>query len=306
MRVNSILPLVLLVGCYEGKTPPPWGTPITGGTMMVTRSGSHAVIADPDRDRILAVDLATRAVAFEMPLTPGDQPGRVIEDGAGRLHAALRGGGVLLTFDLAGSVLDRRVACGEPRGLAWDPATDNVHVACATGELVTFAAAGGEATRSIQLERDLRDVIVQGDQLVITRFRSAEILTVDAAGAIVSRVAPPIVQRFGGFGGGFPTDVADAPSEPGGLVDAVPAVAWRAIALPDGRIVVSHQRQVQDKLQSQQEGGYGTGCGAPVEAAVTLVTPGGAGRADADRAGRPARRHRGQPGGRQARRPHRR
>jgi len=279
VRLKLILPLALLAGCHEGKTPPPWGQPITGGTMMVNRLGSHAVIADPDRDRLLAIDLATREVTFELALTPGDQPGRVIEDGAGRFHVALRGGGALLTFNLAGEVLDRRAVCAEPRGLAWDQATESIYVACATGELVTFSTAGGEATRSIRLERDLRDVIVQGDQLVITKFRSAEVLTVDATGAILSRVVPPTVQRFGGFGGGFPPDASGSGTstpggEPGGLVNAVPAVAWRTVALPDGRIVISHQRQVQDTLGTQQEGGYGTGCGAPVEAAITVVTPG--------------------------------
>jgi mono/diheme cytochrome c family protein/DNA-binding beta-propeller fold protein YncE len=278
VHLKMILPLALLVGCHEGKTPPPWGVPVSGGTMVVARSGSHAIIADPDRDRILAVDLATREVTFEMALNAGDQPGRVIEDGAGRFHSALRGGGALLTFNLAGEVLARRDVCGEPRGLAWDAATENVYVACATGELVTFQAAGGEYTRIVRLERDLRDVIVQADKLVITKFRSSEILTVDTAGAIVGRVVPPTVQRFGGFGGGFPESSdggATSPSEPGGLVNAVPAVAWRMVSLPDGRIVVSHQRQVQDKLGAAQEtGGYGTGCGSPVEAAITVIAPG--------------------------------
>ena len=277
MRLKLILPLALLVGCNEGKTPPPWGVPVTGGTMMINQAGTHAVIADPDRDRIIAVDLATKEVTFEMKLTAGDQPGRVIEDGAGRFHTALRGGGAVLTFSLQGEMLNRRDACAEPRGLVWDQAADTIHVACATGELVTFQAAGGDATRVIRLERDLRDVIVQGDKLVVTKFRTSEVLTVDAAGTIVGRVVPPTVQRFGGFGGGFPEsgDGKVSPSEPGGLVNAVPAVAWRTVALPDGRIVISHQRQVQDKLGTEQEeGGYGTGCGSPVEAAITVISPG--------------------------------
>ncbi len=277
MHLKLVLPLALLVGCHEGKTPPPWGVPVTGGTMAVSRSGSHAIVADPDRDRIIAIDLATREVTFEMALPKGDQPGRVIEDGAGRFHSALRGGGALLTFSLQGEILNRRDVCAEPRGLAWDAATENIYVACATGELVTFQAAGGDATRSVRLERDLRDVIVQGDKLVITKFRSSEILTVDSAGAILGRVVPPTVQRFAGFGGGFPEDGGTAPPPGGesGLVNAVPAVAWRMVSLPDGRIVVSHQRQVQDKLGSkQEEGGYGTGCGSPVEAAITVIAPG--------------------------------
>jgi len=278
----ALWPFALLIGCNEhGRTPPPWGVPITGGTMMVTKDGSHAVIADPDRDRILAFDIAAKTVVAEIALTAGDEPGRVIEDGAGRIHVALRRGSALLTLANAtsGEIVARRYACGEPRGLAWDAATDSVHVACAGGELVTFPAAGGDATRVLRLERDLRDVIVQGSALVVTRFRTSEVLTVDASGAIVNRVAPPPVQRFGG--GGVPLPEAgtsgsgtDAPSEPG-LVNAIPAIAWRTIALPDGRIVMTHQRQVQDTLEAEQEGGYGGNCGGgPVEAGVTVITPG--------------------------------
>ena len=264
MRVKTILPLALLVGCHEGKTPPPWGTPITGGTMLVTRSGSHAVIADPDRDRMVTVDLATREVTADVALTQGDQPGRLVEDGDGRIHVALRGGGAVLTMNVAGEVLARRYACNAPRGIAWDERNDSLHVACATGELVSFRAGSGEAIRTQRLERDLRDVIVQGGNLIITKFKSAEILTVDAAtGTISSRVSPPLVQRFGG---GFTTS---------GQGGAMASIAWRTIPLPDGRIVVSHQRQVPGKLETQEEGGYGTMCGGgPVEAAITVHTPG--------------------------------
>ena len=275
MHAKWILPFALLVGCHEGKTPPPWGKPISGGTMLVTRTGSHAVIADPDRDRLLSVNLSTQLVTAEIPLTAGDEPGRLVEDGAGRIHVALRGGGDVMAINTAGEVLDRRYVCGEPRGLSWDAASDSVHVACATGELVSLPAQGGNATRVLQLERDLRDVIVQGSNLVVTKFRTAEVLTIDAAGTVVARQLPPTVQRFGGFGG-FPSDGGSTGApEQSGLVDAIPAVAWRTVALPDGRLLVSHQRQVMNKLGTKQEdGGYGTGCGAPVEAAVTIVAPG--------------------------------
>ncbi len=281
-RVKWILPLALLIGCSErGQTPPPWGVPITGGTMMVTRDGSHAVIADPDRDRIVSVDLITRTVVAEIALTPGDEPGRVIEDGAGRIHVALRRGGSLVTLASANAtaITERRWACGEPRGLAYQASTDAVHVACAGGELVTFAAAGGDAVRSLRIERDLRDIVVRGEELVVTRFRTAELLTIDAQGVVLAREKPPIVQRFGGFGGPQPDGSgagdAGAPSESGGLVNAVAAIAWRTIALPDGRIVMTHQRQVQDTLDAEQEGGYGSDCGGgPVETALTVVAPG--------------------------------
>src|SRR5262245_52709277 len=65
--------------------PPP---PISGGTMLVTRSSGLAVLADPDRDRIWVVAPAyvggaAGKVAAEIALQPGDEPGRVVEDSAG-------------------------------------------------------------------------------------------------------------------------------------------------------------------------------------------------------------------------------
>ncbi len=272
--VLSILSIAVFAGCSAegGKTPPPFGVPITGGTLLVTKTG-HAIVSDPDRDRIAAVDLATGAIVSELTLTAGDEPGRVIEDGAGRLHVALRRGGSILTLADAtsGNVTARRFACAEPRGLAWDTAQNAIHVACTGGELVTFPAAGGEATRRLRIDRDLRDVIVSGDKLVVTRFRSSELLTIDATGAIAGRMTPPPVFRFG-----LGVPLFDAPESPPplGMGQAHASTAWRAIPLADGRILVSHQRAVDAVLDSKQEGGYGGNCeNSPVEAAISLVVP---------------------------------
>jgi len=275
MKIRIALALSLFAACdkaVEEPSPNPpatWGVPISGGTMLVTRDGKHAVIADPDRDRLLAIELASDTVINEVALAEHDEPGRLVEDGAGRIHVALRRGGSLLTLaSPAATTPERRAACAEPRGLAWDRTADTIHVACATGELVTFPAAGGEATRRLRLDRDLRDVIVDGDRLVLTRFRSAEILTLDAAGAIVTRAQPPIVQRSAFSFDGPVTDDAD------GLVDAIPAVAWRSVALADGRVLVVHQRQLKKQLETTP-GGYGGGCGdQPIETALAVVRPG--------------------------------
>jgi mono/diheme cytochrome c family protein/DNA-binding beta-propeller fold protein YncE len=270
-RVKLVLSVAVIAGCSGGKTPPPFGVPITGGTLHVTGTG-HAVISDPDRDRIVTVDLATDAIVGELPLTAGDEPGRVIEDGAGRLHVALRRGGSILTLADAtsGTITASRFACAEPRGLAWDAATDSIHVACTGGELVTFPAAGGDATRRLRLDRDLRDVVVSGGQLVVTRFRSSELLTIDTTGAVVQRLVPPPVFRFSGglpFLGPLPSDGLSG--------EAIASTAWRTLALADGRVLVSHQRTVGTVLDTERPGGYGGSCdSSPVEAAVSLLVPG--------------------------------
>ncbi len=239
----------------------PWGVPYTGGTMTVTRDGARAIVADPDRDRVLVVNLAERSVVQRIDLPAQSEPGRVIEDDAGRIHVALRRSGQLLT--LTGSDQQLRPICGEPRGLAAQG--EIVHVACATGELVTVPAGGGDPVRTLRLERDLRDVIARADGgLTVTTFRTATLLTLDAQGAIVSRAQPPTVKR---------TEMPG--SEPllavGDVHDAVPAVAWRTIALSDGRLLMSHQRRTAMTLGTSS-GGYGGGCGAqPVESSLTTV-----------------------------------
>jgi hypothetical protein len=219
--------------------------------MIVTRDGNRAVVADPDRDRVVIVDLTNERIADTISLAPGSQPGRVIDDGAGRIHVALRGSGQLLTISGADRVV--RPICGEPRGVAWQEATDLVHVACATGELVSLPAAGGEPTRVLHLERDLRDVIVRGDQLLVTTFRGANVLELDGQGALVARLSPPLTQRL---------DVNES-------VPAIPEVAWRTVALPDGTILMSHQRRLGAMLRIVT-GGYGGHCnGSPVESTLT-------------------------------------
>ncbi|MCW5807892.1 MAG: c-type cytochrome [Deltaproteobacteria bacterium] len=250
--------------------PPSWGVPITGGTMLATKDNRRAVIADPDRDRVVTVDLDTQKVIGEVAF-PGGEPGRLVEDGAGRVHVALRKGNELVAIDPStGALAFRRAACVEPRGVAWDAATDTVHVACQSGDLASYAAAGGEAKRVLRLERDLRDVVVVNGQLVVSKFRTAELITLDANGAIVARSAPPTVRRFGFGPFGEPAPSTD------GKVPAIAAVAWRTIAMPNGVVLVNHQRQVQKSLETQSEGGYGGSCGGDgvVEAAISTMTPG--------------------------------
>jgi hypothetical protein len=92
---------------------------ISGGTLAVTRDGLSAVVSDPDRDRVVLVDLATYEVKKEIALEAGDEPGRVIEDAAGVAHVALRRGGAIVSIDIStGDVLARREVCAAPRGVA--------------------------------------------------------------------------------------------------------------------------------------------------------------------------------------------
>lgn len=205
----------------EAAVPPP---PISGGTLLVTHGGYTAVAADPDRDLVYVVDLASRRLARTIALQPGDEPGRVAEDGGGRVHVALRGGGALVTLDPAtGAVLARRPVCPAPRGVAWDETTDTVVVACATGEVVTLPSAGGPPTRTVTVERDLRDVLVRKGVITVSTFRSSEVLELATDGAVLRR-----------FSVASPQTTAE-------LGPMAPHVAWRTFASPSGGTVVVHQ-----------------------------------------------------------------
>jgi DNA-binding beta-propeller fold protein YncE len=143
---------------------------VSGGTLLGLRAGHTAVASDPDRDAIYVVDTQQATLAFTVTLNPGDEPGRLVEDGTGRVHVALRSAGALATIDPStGAPLFERQVCPAPRGVAWDPSTDLVWVACATGELVGLPAAGGDATIRWVVQRDLRDVVVTDSGLAVTR-----------------------------------------------------------------------------------------------------------------------------------------
>ena len=231
---------------------------ISGGTLLVLADGNTAVAADPDRDQVYIVELAQHKVSSTIALNHGDEPGRVVADSAGRVHVALRHGGALVTISpTTGTLVDRRAVCAAPRGVAYEAATDLLHVACADGQLVSLPAAGGAAVRTLQLDGDLRDVVVDGSNLRVSRFRSAELLTVGADGTMSERLTPPGFRSLDTRNGQTYTA----------------STAWRAMSMPTGGVVMLHQRGLMDEVQPTA-GGYGgfSPCDAIVQTAITTVT----------------------------------
>lgn len=256
----------------EARTPPP----ISGGTLLVLRDQKTAVASDPDRDKVYVVDLVGQKRSAVVTLAPGDEPGRLVEDSDGRVHLALRGAGAVLTIDPRdGKTLARRELCTAPRGLAFEAATQLLHVACAGGELISIAPLAEKPTRTVQLDRDLRDVLVQGNRLLVSTFRKSELLVVGASG-IVERAAPAKTQAVFSFGGKFGGMRPPLPPSMGGggtiggEPDASPSVAYRMVAGPGDTIMMVHQRGMDSQVGTQP-GGYGDGttCTGIVESAVT-------------------------------------
>ncbi len=222
------------------ETEPPLSgpPPVAGGTLLITRDGAHAVASDPDRDLVWVASLASPpSLVGRFALRAGDEPGRLAEDAHGRVHVALRGGGAIVSLDLAGRrVTRRREVCGAPRGLAVDG--DLLHVACAGGELATLPAAGDGPMTVQHLLGDLRDVGVDADGLWVSRFRAAELLRIGVDGPV--RHKPTPVVR------------ADPAGRPASFVARV---AWRAIADGRGGVWVLHQRHNESELY---DNGFGT------------------------------------------------
>jgi mono/diheme cytochrome c family protein len=167
--------------------------PISGGTLLVLRDG-RVIAADPDRDRLFVVNVESREVQ-SIALVSGDEPGRVVEDDAGRVHVVLRRGGAVVTVDpTAARVLARRDVCPSPRGLALSAAKDQVLVACEGGELVALPVdpkvEKPEATLVARLDRDLRDIVVTTQRIFVSRLRSAEVQELSPSFKVIARSRP--------------------------------------------------------------------------------------------------------------------
>jgi hypothetical protein len=276
----------------QALTTPP---AISGGTLAITADGRFAIAADPDRDRVSIVDLSlgtTRHVALQ----PGDEPGRVVVDGVDHAYIALRRAGDIASLDLPSAQIDRRDhVCAAPRGMAMDKGNGMLHVACADGHLITLRAATGESLRVLNLEPDLRDVLVHGDGLLVSTFKRAEVLHVDATGEVGLR------------DGALPFSVSvqdtsrqnlSAPSVGPSVGPSVPGgefafdggqkqqpmsahLAWRMAQSQLGEVYMLHQGESQDVVDIQTKptgtsstpygGGSGFGCGGIVTPAITRL-----------------------------------
>ena len=217
----------------SASRPPP---PISGGTLLVTKDNSTIVAADPDRDRVLIADIASRSLSGEIQFDLGDEPGRVVEGAPGRAYVALRRAGEVVAIDLAQkNIVSQTAVCPAPRGMAH--VNGQLHVACAGGELVTLDTATNTVVRSLKPGDDLRDIVVQGSDLLVTQFRSAQVLRIDANGTVteVQTMIPGGPFSFG--------------------MEA--AVAWRMVSLPTGGVGVVHQSASINPVMDDQEGGYG-------------------------------------------------
>lgn len=169
--------------------------PMVTGTLALTNDGKFAIAADSERDVIVVVDLPARK-ALTVALEPGDEPGRTIvgrrDDAGPHAYTVLRRSAAIVDLDVASATPSRVPTCTAPRGITYDDATNRVHVACATGELVTYDATTWEPTRHLAVARDLRDVVVTETGVLVSRFSSAELLDVAEDGHVTLVTRPEL------------------------------------------------------------------------------------------------------------------
>ena len=238
--------------------------------MVTTADGKQIVAADPERDQIYFVDAVGMNKLHTRELNGGDEPGRVVEDAAGRIHVVLRGANAIATLGTdPDSTITRRDVCAVPRGIAYDRARDQLHIACGEGKLLTLKAAPAETTpvRTLRLDSDLRDVLVRDDKLFVSRFRAAELIVLSGEGDVLERHSPA---RFASVEARnvaerSPTTGVCSSTQTMVNVESIPNVAWRVIDVPAQGVTMLHQRSRTEEIQITR-GGYGNnkGCGGGI------------------------------------------
>jgi hypothetical protein len=223
------------------RRPPALG----GASLVLSANGSLAIATDPDRDRVALADLTTKTVRI-VDLTLGDEPGRVTLDDANRAHVVLDRAGAIATIDLTtAAVLARRSVCAAPEGIA--RRGESLYVACSGGELVTLSTDPGGVPRLVaRIDRDLRDIVPVGEDLLVSRLRSAEVLRVRASdGTVLARA-----RRSTGQGDAF--------------------AGWRLAPSGTGAVLV-HQLGRTEEVHDDYGGP--NPCAAPLVTAITAFTP---------------------------------
>jgi hypothetical protein len=234
--------------------------PLSGGTLRLSKSGDHVYVSDPDRNLVSVVDLSsslTTPATQTFPLNGTDEPGRLVEGPPGKVFVALRRSGEVATLDLSTGSITRQGICGAPRGLAYDDASATLYVACEDGRLAMVGPDG--KTSAVTLEQDLRDVVLAGDKVLVSKLRTAELIACDKTGKMLGKVrAPSVVSK--------------------NLRDPLPfesTIAWRTDTTPEGRVVMVHQRSSTGSVTTEKPGGYGgVSCGSNiVHTAMTAFDP---------------------------------
>lgn len=204
---------------------------ISGGSMTALSDGT-LVIGDIDRD-VLWVVKGHGELIRRIALSPGAEPGRVVEGAAGTAYVVLRKQNAIAQLDVASGTLSTFATCSMPRALVYRAAQHELLVGCADGSIARHVGATHTEFAVDSKISDLRDLVEEGDHLIATSFRSAKVFSIDSASGVTTSL-----------------------THTGVATDGVARVAWRAIGTPNGTLV-SYQTERATKLPL-----IGSTCGA--------------------------------------------
>lgn len=231
------------------RTRPQWsassdGTPVHSqttvatvpGGLSVSANGQWALVSDPERSQLYTVDLDAQSVQT-LSLDADVEPGRSVAGADSSFYVlGRRSGEVLLVNTADGQIAQRARVCAAPRGLAYVAQSDELRVACRSGLLLTLDAASLQLVSSVRLSPDLRDIVPLGENFLLTRFRSAELLLVDTSGQVLDR-RPAL-----------------------GTSCSSATTAYRAVASGEGQALVVHQRASDYPVTGSSNVYYQSGC----------------------------------------------
>lgn len=215
------------------RPPTPEGiAPIEGGGLVAIDDTRMAAI-DVDGDRIVLFDTVTAQHERTIHVPENSRPFR-LEHHDGLLIATLAGTHEVVAWNADdGTFAWEAQPCIEPRGV--DASDGEIFVACQGGEVAVLDAGDGTLLQRDFLgfdHDDLRDIVVSGNDIYVSRFRSARVLLLRRSDlALFNEWAPPTLDQ----------DAATFNLDPESVM--VPRVGWRMIPTPnDDGVLLLHQR----------------------------------------------------------------
>jgi mono/diheme cytochrome c family protein len=174
------------------KVPPP----LSGGSLTISRDNQVAVAGNPEADKLYFAQLMPPKLLKTVSLPSGTEPARIVETSDGKFAIVARGQGAVLLFHRNGTQLAAQTVCPEPRGITtmqskWEG--ELLYVTCASGDLVKLQP---KDLKPLSVKRlpvdDLRDIVYMrnSQELLISRFHSAQLLRLTAQGEVIGNGKP--------------------------------------------------------------------------------------------------------------------
>jgi len=178
---------------YEPENNQPRTRAVGGEDLLLLEDATLAVASDASTDALYFVDVRGGSVSATALFEEGANPGRISSSQEG-VYVVLRDAGEVALVGFDGVIKERVAACPAPRGVAMDTTREKVWVSCASSELVSFSPATLEKLDTFYIDADLRDVVANQKGLYVSRFRAAEVLSINPErGTIRERMPMPSV-----------------------------------------------------------------------------------------------------------------